>query len=201
MKNKNIINIIILALTIISCKAQSPIINITDDNGNQIAGAYYKDLNNLLNVYEGTYIYTNGTTSLKITLQKRTMSQNYNYYEDLIIGEYQYIKDGVEIINTLPKLSQMMANKRLHGITGNFILTGTEMGCFDCSPTEKRLITGIVDYETDNWGQLSIRTTTINNQPAIKVNLYWRYREHVVGTPELLNASFPGGEYIMINQP
>ena len=104
--------IILLILSAICCKAQSPIINITDDNGNQIAGSYYKDLDNLLNVYEGTYLYTNGTTTLKIVLQKKTMSFDGHHYEDLIIGEYQYIKNGVEIINTLPRLNQMIPNKR-----------------------------------------------------------------------------------------
>lgn len=200
MKNK-ILLIIIGVLSFFSCKAQTPIINITDDNGNQISGAYYKDIDNLLNPYLGTYLYANGNTSLKIVLQKKTMSFDGKIYEDIIIGEYQYIKDGVEIINTLHKLNQMLSNKRLHSIKGNFILMGTEMGCFDYSTTEKRLVCGLVENDTDNWGQLSIRTTTVNNQPAIKVFLYWHYRSRKVGDPELLNASFPGGHYIMIKQP
>jgi hypothetical protein len=198
---RNIINTILLALTVLSCKAQTPIINIIDyqNRALDISGAYIKDIDNLLNVYEGTYVYTNGNTSLKIVLQKKTMSYDGKQYEDLIIGEYQYIKDGVEIINTLPKLNQIFENKRLHSIKGNRVLTGNQMGCFDCSPTEKRLVGGLVEPEK-GWATISFRKTTVNGQDALKVFFYWHYDTYVKGTPEPPKPSTPGGEYIMIKQ-
>jgi hypothetical protein len=198
--------ILLILLSTISCKAQLQILDISNFGEEQsltadLSGRYYKDLYNQLNVYEGTYLYSNGNTSLKIVLQKKTMSSvNNRYYEDLIIGEYQYIKDGVEIINTLPKLNQVYSNQSLHSISGNQILTGTEMGCFDCSPTEKRLVGGLVEPER-GWATISFRKTTVNGQDALKVFFYWHYGTHVKGTPEPPNPSTPGGEYIMIKQP
>ena len=91
------LNIFVLLLLSINCKAQSPIIDIIDDDGSEVNGAYYKDVNNLLNPFEGTYVYTSGSTTLKIVLVKKVLQYNSQYYEDLIIGEYQYKKYGVQI--------------------------------------------------------------------------------------------------------
>ena len=52
---KHIILLIIIAVTI-QCKAQSPVINITDMTSKTIPGAYYKDVNNYLDNFVGTWI-------------------------------------------------------------------------------------------------------------------------------------------------
>ena len=67
--------VFVLLLLSINCKAQSPIIDIIDDDGSEVIGAYYKDVNNLLNPFEGTYIYTSGSTTLKIVLVKKVLLQ------------------------------------------------------------------------------------------------------------------------------
>ena len=54
-----------------SCKAQSPIINIVDQDGSLVQNAYYKDIDNLLNPFEGTYIYNSDGKYLKLVLQKK----------------------------------------------------------------------------------------------------------------------------------
>ncbi|MFN4313275.1 MAG: DUF6705 family protein [Chitinophagaceae bacterium] len=46
----------------------------------------------------------NTNTSFKIVLVKKVQQYNGECYEDLIIGEYQYIVNGVEKVNTLSKL-------------------------------------------------------------------------------------------------
>ena len=62
---KKLIFILILNLSYISV-AQNPIIPLESKNGTRQNGAYYKDTNNVLNAYEGTWLYTNGSTSLEI---------------------------------------------------------------------------------------------------------------------------------------
>ena len=68
---KNIKTFLAYFLTIlgINCQAQTPIIDLNDRDGNIINGAYYKDTNNLLNQFEGTYILDDGTNDLKIVLK------------------------------------------------------------------------------------------------------------------------------------
>lgn len=196
---RNIINLIFIFFAI-SCKAQTPIIDISDDDGSyEIDNAYYKDTQNLLNPFVGTYIYTNGNDTLKIVLQKKEMSFWYNHYEDLIIGEYQYIEDGVEKSNTLDKLNNNYSNGRFYSIDGNLLLNGHSL-CDDCEPNEKHLRGGLVETSTDNSAEIDFKLTTVGGQPALRVWLYWRYRTSYDGQAPLQQASFPGGEYIMIKQ-
>ena len=196
MKKINL-TLLFIVLTI-SCKAQSPVFDIEDRNNRvpEIQGFYIKDINNQLNAYEGTYVYTSGTSSLKIVLQKRTMYQIYAVsgirYDDLIIGEYQYIKAGVEMINTLYKL----ANQNNHSITANRILIGNELGCSTCTPSEKRLAGGIVDEITHNSGDIQIRRVTVNGQAAIEIWIGWISRTYREGTPKPAKPYF--GSYITL---
>ncbi len=196
---KNIVNLIIIFFAI-SCKAQNPIIDISEDDGSyEINNAYYKDTQNLLNLFVGTYVYNQNGRMLKIVLQKKEMSFWFNHYEDLIIGEYQYIENGVEKSNTLYKFNNDYSNGRLYSIDGNLLLNGDSL-CSDCQPNEKHLRGGLVETSTNNTAEIDFKLTTVNGQPALRVLLYWRYRTQVEGQPALPNASFPGGEYIMIKQ-
>ena len=76
---KNIFYFFALLLFSISCKAQSPVLDISQDMGTEnLTGAYYKDTYNLLNPFEGTYLYTNGNTIFKIVFQKKVMGTVHN---------------------------------------------------------------------------------------------------------------------------
>lgn len=201
---KKFITPILLFIVLTSCKAQTPVFDIEDyaNIAKNIRGAYYKDTKNQLDAYEGTYLYTNGNSSLKIVLQKKVMSSmNGVYFEDLIIGEYQSIKDGVEKGNTLNKLTINYTDQSNHNIDGNFILTGTELGCNDCAPTEKRLRLGFVDGASKNVGDMDVRRTTVNGKNAIRVKIMWVGPvAHKEGTPMPLPASVSAKEYILIKQ-
>ena len=67
MKNLNYIFLLLIA---VSCRAQSPVMNILDWNGLVIQNSYLKDANNDLDAFEGTYIYTNVDTIFKIKIKK-----------------------------------------------------------------------------------------------------------------------------------
>jgi hypothetical protein len=200
---KNHIITIIFIVFISNCYAQSPIFDISEPKAGFVGvrGAYYKDINNLLNGYDGTYLYTNGNTSLKLVLQKKVMSSLNNYYfEDLVIGEYQYIKDGVEKANTLSKLSSV-TNQRTHCISGTRVLTGSVLGCYDCTSTEKRLRLGFLDGTSRNIGEIEVRKTVVNGRDGIRIKIWWNGPiAHKEGTPIPLPASISAGEYILIKQ-
>lgn len=100
---KNYMKLAVFFIFLNNCAAQTPVLDITDISlFNSIKGAYYKDKKNVLNGYDGTYLFTNATTFFKLKLQKNIMtSRNGVFYEDLIGGEYQWIENGVEKTNTL----------------------------------------------------------------------------------------------------
>ncbi|TPD71148.1 hypothetical protein FJA49_04410 [Flavobacterium microcysteis] len=162
----------------------------------RIRGAYHKDMNDLLNPFEGTYVYTNGNTSLKIVLQKKK-SFNTKYYEDMIIGEYQYIENGIEKINTLNKLSINFTDAWNYSVGANLIITAGQVGCDECLPNEKALSGGLVDELTHNNADLIIRRITVNGIQAIKILVVWRMKYKKETDPMPPRASFPGGEYIL----
>jgi hypothetical protein len=191
---------IVVLLVALYSKAQSPVVNIEDDNGERPQNIYYKDINNLLDPYVGTYIYTNGTTSLKFVLQKKVQAFDGWLYEDVIVGEYQYIENGVEKINTLNNLNINHLNSWKYNIMGNQIIEIGLPGCEECTPTEKRIKLSLRDTLSGAWARLFFAKMIVNGQQAIRLNLMWDLRTHIYGTPELTPRSFPGGEFILIKQ-
>lgn len=103
--------IIIAGLVFINCKAQTPVVPLYDRPANygDIANAYYKDLADLHGQFVGTWIYTNGTMSIKVVFQKRNNilqnSSSTPFYVDFLVGEIQYIDAGLEKLNTLNNLA------------------------------------------------------------------------------------------------
>jgi hypothetical protein len=171
---KNILKTLVIMFATVSCNAQTLIKDIEDYDGEGVVGAYYKDTLNQLNLFEGTYLYTNGNETFKLVLQKKLMSnQNNFYFEDLIVGAFQHIINGVEVRNTLNNLNINYPNQRSQSIDGNMLLKGTELGCSDCSPTEKRLRLGFVEGVSNLGGFAQVRRITINGQPGINFSFYW----------------------------
>ncbi len=195
---KHILIIVIATFSLLNCKAQSPILPLSDWTDEQ-TNAYYKDLNNELNAFEGTWLYTNGNTSLKIVLVKKTMYFNGNYYEDLIVGEYQYIEDGVEKINTLASLNLNLGFS--HKISGSSILNT----CFflptdDCVEGEIRLNVSLIDAITPHWANVLLQKRVVNGQDALKAFIVFNYSGN--DYPDVLpSPTLPWQDvYILIKQ-
>lgn len=138
----------------------------------RIAGAYYKDTNNVFNDYEGTWLYTNGTITYRIKLKKLIYSAILNYHEDVLVGEYQYIDNGVELVNTLSNINSTSNYQYDYEIWGSMIYTTPFwLNCTDCAPDEKRVGVGFGDlnYNTTKLdGRMTLKKTTVGGQEAIK---------------------------------
>jgi len=198
---KKILNFAVIIALFTNCKAQ--IIDISQDKGTSTAtGTYYKDTQNFLDPFPGTYIYSEGTTTFKLILQKKVMANvaNGRYKQDLIIGEYQYVKNGQELVNTLSNLTANITNAWKYTIDGNLILTGNEFGCDDCSSTERRLLLGISDSAAHRSGEIYVRKVTVNGQAAIKILVVWQSKGKQDGV-EQPRPGLPDGEYTMLIQP
>ena len=198
------LNILAVLLLSINCKAQTPILDISDSGTGLPNGYYLRDNNNLLNSFEGTYQYTNGNTILKIVLVKKTQQYNQEFYEDLIIGEYQYIENGIEKINTLNEINNVYIEQRFHKIDSNFLVNNNFklFPCLDCFSNEKRLYASIFDPSTNSYADIVIRKTILNSQEVIKINII-NFKKGLIIVNELAtepNFSLPLEEYILIKQ-
>ncbi len=135
---KNILIITITLFTLLSCKAQNPVVNIDASRSNTPDGAYFKDLNNEFDKFTGTWIYSSGSTIFTIELKKVEMIFNGKDYQDKLVGEYKYIVNGLEVINTLPNINN--TNTAKHAISGRRIINNNQsIVCDDCGTGERRV--------------------------------------------------------------
>ncbi|WP_323789279.1 DUF6705 family protein [Psychroserpens sp.] len=190
-------------LCIVSCGAQSPIISL-DDKGLDgiINNAYYKDVDNDLDEYVGTWVYENGDTSFTISFAKKTQSFNGKWYEDLLVGDYQYIANGVEVLNYLPRLTDPNINDGQHTIDGNGVIYKNYFPkCSECGINERRIVLYFSDLDRNYLSsEIAIRHFTESGVEKIKV---WLYDSDSAvlpyeGAPEEIRV--PYGEYVLVKQ-
>jgi hypothetical protein len=126
--------------------SQSPLLPKYENSSyGEVEGAYYKDINNFHNPFVGTWQYTSGNTSFKIVFRNRTMihtsSYDNYYFSDFLVGEYQYIENGVEKINTLANLTEEHADSWDYNICSSHLKHRKSYPiCHECANDEKRLV-------------------------------------------------------------
>ena len=210
---KNIYKILILA-SYTSLFAQSPIINIAETRDvYNIEGAYYKDVDSVLNDFEGTWVMTtnnnDGTTSyLKIRLRKVALQYNAfrKSYSDELVGVYQYIDHGVEKVNTLSHFNDAILPWKfdIHG--NNILFFNSKPDCPDCSLTEKRVSLSYYEEDRNYIGSSMLlrRMVSTSGQPMIKLRVM-QYNNILVidGEPphQFSNMIVPFGVYDLIKEP
>ena len=140
---KTIITTIVLLFCLLNCKAQSPVLpRYGNIDYASVEGAYYKDTFNDFNLFEGTWQYTTPLDTLTIILDKKEMVYTEgtmgspNYYEDMLIGEYRYVDNGIEKVNTLNFITANYSDSYEHNnISGGSIqkynpnVSGICIGC------------------------------------------------------------------------
>jgi hypothetical protein len=199
---KKIIFITVFIVALYNCKAQSPILNMEADTKYDAPNnSYYKDVNNVLNNFEGTWLYTNGNTSLKIKLVKSIKFFNSKFYEDLLIGGYQYIKDGVEKINTLSDANSPSIGRNA-SIRGNNIYNNCKyLPINDCIEGEKNLDLSINDIPLNGHiGDLRLFKRTINGKEVLKANIVMNYYRDINGRAPDPTLPWQMENFVLIKQ-
>lgn len=198
-------NLIKLAFTLffVSCNAQT--INLENKGSYRYypQGAYFKDINNYLDPFTGTYLYTNGNTSLKIVLLKRINETSSLYAEDIIYGGYEYKVNGVTLANTLPNTLPITTFSSKYYIHGNsYLLNNSHPPCNTCSPNEKRLYLSLKDMQCLYYRDIIIKKEIVGGQEQIKITIMQPgtvYYKSTEPEPEF-NFILPSGDYTLIKQ-
>ncbi|WP_299337952.1 DUF6705 family protein [uncultured Psychroserpens sp.] len=195
---------LIFIISFCSCKAQSPIVDIESSSEGLPTGAYFKDNLNKLGKFAGTWTYTNGNTSFTIQLVKieqyHQREGQGKFFEDVLIGEYKYVENGIEIINTLSNINNTSINPYSHLISGNIIAArkNSFTPCEDCSPDEKRAALSIRDPLRDYLTSHRIILRYINDQEITATIVATHGVMINEGDP--IELRVPNGEYTMIKQ-
>ncbi|WP_430410938.1 DUF6705 family protein [Kordia sp.] len=184
-----------------SCKAQNPVVGLTQKKGSIPDNIYYKDIDGDLDKYVGTWIYANETTSFTITFRKVIQSFNGKWYDDLLVGDYKYVKNGVVVMDYLSRINDLTVNNGQHYIYGNRIIYPyQDVDCDGCTHMERRIDLFFDDPERRHLDfALVIRYLNINNVEKIQANL----RVTDIGTvpPNApLDTRIPYGNYTLIKQ-
>lgn len=97
---KNIFFFFVIAITS-SCNAQNPVFSL-GQNPNVIPdNCYFKDTNNVLNKFAGTWTLVQNNKTFTITLQKVEMVKLVSYYVDELKGTLKYSSsDGLIMADT-----------------------------------------------------------------------------------------------------
>ncbi|TMM30355.1 hypothetical protein FDT66_06230 [Polaribacter aestuariivivens] len=187
----------LLIVTAISCKAQTPIVGL-DAPSNTPKGAYYKDLTNELDKFVGTWKFENTNEQFLITLKKKDKYFIAPDYHDILIGEYVYNKNRVEIVNTLSNFG----GKQIANLGGAFIVKPNERPkCISCTSNERRIEMYFNDPERD-YLQSTIVLRFIPNSNPQKLSAVIYSNDSIIlpydDAPQ--EPRVPYGEYLLIKQ-
>jgi len=166
---------IVLLITAISTNfyAQSPVIPIESSQIDIPNGAYEKDVNDRQLPYVGTWRYAENGKELTMVLRRYIMTFTGRTYNDILVGEYKYVVNGVTIINTLPNLEANLPNKWSHNISGSYPISRLAFPyCPECGTDEKRMAMGLFDPIREVSGSLTLRRITVNGVHALKMILF-----------------------------
>lgn len=196
--------IIVFAATFYNCTAQIHTVSL-ENKGECQSGYYHKDINNTLDPFVGTWIYTNGATELTFILKKIVNNNNGYCTEDLLVGEYRYIENNVTLINTLFSIDATYLPENIydHAIAGNTVLDYQRWPpCNDCEIEEKRLRLRISDNIKDVAALLVLRRIIVGGQPAITALIQFDGIRQIDDiNVEFVGSTVPNGNYVLIKQP
>ena len=209
---KNTFYIIVLSLfTSLTIQAQTPTQTVDIYNKNISYGengVYYKDIDEYFNQYIGTWLYTNGTTSLKVVFKKKYFVKSDDvstYFTDALVGEYEYIVNGVTIFNTLNELNINKSSQYDYNLYSSSRMPNYD-AFFQFTMPRQRLVMVYDEPTNDNMplsGSFVMHTFVENGQTKLFVNfvndyangLNWN-KTNVDLPATTTQLTLPEGEYI-----
>lgn len=151
--------IIITLLLNLACSTRAQVVSrYNNPDYAQTTNAYYKDLNNFQNQFEGTWVFQNGLERLEIKFRKKEMILSrpgpHQYYHDVLVGEYKYIDaNGVEKVNSLANFSQEHPSEEDYILSsGPKVNNNFYPQCNDCPAGTERLYIFFDEPSNDDLG-------------------------------------------------
>lgn len=195
--------ILILIITAFSCKAQSVIKSLDGDGScpSNDSNCYEKDVNNEYDKFVGEWNYQSGDTSLTFKLKKELHYQiaNNRNFTDLLVGEYQYIENGVEKANTLTDFDNVSISGYRHKISGGIFLHRLPYYCTDNSIPQEVKIELSIEDPNDSFIEGSVILRYVNDSGTEKLEVCIQNTSTMGEDPNPL-LPMPNGFYEMIKQ-
>ncbi|MAX70631.1 MAG: hypothetical protein CMC76_05945 [Flavobacteriaceae bacterium] len=198
---KQILLLILFCTGIISCKAQTIIVPLGSEQDYEFTSDYYKkDVNNELEKFTGTWKYTNGSTEVIFKLKKEEQYQTTNnYYIDLLVGEYRYIENDIEEVNTLADFDSSTISGFQHNLSGGVFTYNLPTYCDDNSTSSEIKITLSIEDPNDQYTSGKVILRHINDDGIEKLETcIYDYTND--GDDPNARISIPDGNYVFVKQ-
>jgi hypothetical protein len=193
--------LLIYAISILSCKAQTIIVPLGSGQNIEHNQNYYeKDINNVFGKFEGEWVYQNGTTEITLKLKKEEhyLSPS-NFFTDMLVGEYQYIDNGIEKVNTLADFDNPSLSGYDHRISGGVFVHQLSSYCIDNSALPEIKIELMIANPNDDKieGRLILRYVNDNGTEKLEICIF-----DYTTLADDINAKFdiPDGFYVFVKQ-
>ena len=198
---KHIVSIILI-ISFFSCKAQSVIEPIGSGEDFQKTPDYYvKDVNNEFNKFIGTWKFIDGNTELIFKLKKEIQYQTSedSNYMDLLVGEYKYVENGEEKVNTLDNFDDSNITGYDHNISGRVFTHIAPSSCLISSDNnEIKIEVSLTDPDDFNiTGNVILRYVNENGVEKLQICIQ---DNSVLADNENANIAIPDGFYELIKQ-
>jgi hypothetical protein len=205
-----------------SINAQTSTITLYDrttSDGFSTYNAYYKDALNKHDEFVGSWVFDNGTDYLKIQFREKIQHyendtfSNEIYYQDYLIGEYQYKRNNIEKVNTLSNLNvdhDEVFEYNLYSIYG--VKPSLDPICSECENDKFRLAMEFQELPNKDpeWApnaEMVMHTFVENGVQKLKI--YYQYTSSAKvmnmtvdeqGNQSNYTFSLPTGVYILTKE-
>ena len=183
---------IILILTICifkSINAQTySTVKSLENMGGVEQGIYYKDFNNVLNDFEGTYEYNGSDFYFKIKLEKKEQQNNNNYWwTDVLNGSYQYIKNGVEV----NYLNDILSSNTIARVNVSTFRDADEIYLFCEECLNEKWLTGYIsDRVNQRVATLFIAKRIVNGEVGLQLGFRFDWSRETQNAAHLPSEDF-----------
>lgn len=190
-------------ITAFSCKAQSIIKSLDGDTScpPYDSNCYEKDINNEYDKFVGEWKFQIGNTTLTFKLKKELQYQiaNNRNFTDLLVGEYQYIENGVEKVNTLADFDNVSVSGYQHKIAGGIFLHRLPYYCSDNSLPQEIKVELSIEDPNDSFIEGFVILRHVNDNGTEKLEVCIQDTSTLAEDPNA-HLPIPNGYYEMIKQ-
>jgi hypothetical protein len=204
-----VLTVFFLMLALGSSKAQTTVaIHSSEHYGKD--GYNYKDSDNRFNLFEGSWKFTSGSTSLEIRFSKKqnmiSQESNVNYSFDALVGEYKYVENGSLKINTLQNLNIDTNNAYDYNLVATHYRKYGDLTCNNCGPGNTYVEARYVQPNC-NHGSVPIMSFRHFTENGVhKLQMFFMANTRIPYDPDTLEEltcdtfAIPYGEYILVKQ-
>lgn len=210
---KRLIQTIIILFAVLGCKAQSPVLDLQAPGFADVENAYYKDIENFYGQFVGTWVYSDNTKTIRYRFAKKEMfyyQSPKNCYVDFLVGEMQYIENGIEKINSLSRIDLNFSSIFAYNMS-SIGKTGYNWApiCEECPQDVKRLVMSYNEPTNDDISldaYFVMRRVVENGVEKLKVQYKWKNGASGINRfdTELFSRStaftIPYGDYTLVRE-